>query len=71
MYQCTASGCKNVAIFDMNICEDCFVKLSNASIANMGTPEKYICGQCAETFHSSCDFTKHLKPYGGYCKENE
>ena len=68
-YQCV--NCKNEAIFDMNICEECFVELSEKSIANMGEPEQYICGQCEESFRSNNEFASHQWPYGGYCKENE
>jgi len=62
MYQCTASGCKNVAIFDMNICEDCFVSASQKSLDNMGTPEYFICGHCGERVNNDNDgaYMKHV-----------
>jgi len=58
MYQCTVEGCKNVAIFDTNVCEDCLVTASIESAKNMGQPEVVRCGHCEEWFKWD-DFVTH------------
>jgi hypothetical protein len=55
MYQCVIEGCKNAAIFDTNICNDCLeiAAIETAvieSAMNMGQPEVVRCGHCEEWF---------------------
>jgi len=58
MYRCTVSGCKNEAIFDTNICDDCLQELNLLHLANYGAPETVECGECGKTF-SLKEFDKH------------
>lgn len=58
-YQCTVDDCENEAIFDMNICEPCFIEMSNTSSQNFGQAEFYIC-KCGTKCEPK-DFLKHLE----------
>lgn len=59
-YQCVTEACENRAIFDTNVCEECLIRISAESAANMGAAEHFICGSCGSQ-HSPEDFLVHLE----------
>lgn len=58
-YWCV-NGCGKEAIFDSNICDSCLEDAAIKNQENFGTPERYMCGYCGDTF-SPQDIVRHIK----------
>jgi hypothetical protein len=62
-YQCVADGCKNSAIFDMNVCENCFQNQTSKIVESTDSTKSFGCNNCSKVF-SLKDFADHVAECG-------